>query len=56
MKHPSKLIDEFVAESLRVKAEFFEENKERIAQTAEVIAHGLRNGRKMMFDNNHRVA
>ena len=52
MKHPSKLIDEFVAESLRVKAEFFEENKERIAQTAEVIAHGLRNGRKMMFFGN----
>ena len=52
MKHASKLIDEFVAESLRVKAEFFEENKERIAQTAEVIAHGLRNGRKMMFFGN----
>jgi D-sedoheptulose 7-phosphate isomerase len=52
MKHPSKLIDEFVAESLRVKAEFFEENKERIAQTAAVIAHGLRNGRKMMFFGN----
>jgi D-sedoheptulose 7-phosphate isomerase len=52
MKHPSKLIDEFVAESLRVKAEFFGENKERIAQTAEVIAHGLRNGRKMMFFGN----
>ena len=52
MKHASKLIDEFVAESLRVKTEFFEENKERIAQTAEVIAHGLRNGRKMMFFGN----
>lgn len=52
MKHASKLIEEFVAESLRVKAEFFEENKERIAQTAEVIAHGLRNGRKMMFFGN----
>ena len=52
MKHASKLIDEFVAESLRVKADFFEENKERIAQTAEVIAHGLRNGRKMLFFGN----
>ena len=52
MKHASKLIDEFVAESLRVKADFFEENKERITQTAEVIAHGLRNGRKMMFFGN----
>jgi D-sedoheptulose 7-phosphate isomerase len=52
MKNPSKLIDEFVAESLRVKTEFFEENKDRIAQTAEVIAHGLRNGRKMLFFGN----
>jgi D-sedoheptulose 7-phosphate isomerase len=52
MKHASKLIDEFVAESLRVKAAFFAENKERIAQTAEVIAHGLRNGRKMLLFGN----
>jgi len=52
MKNASKLITEFVAESLRVKTEFFEENKDRIAQTAEVIAHGLRNGRKMLFFGN----
>jgi D-sedoheptulose 7-phosphate isomerase len=52
MKNASKLIDEFVAESLRVKTEFFEETKDRIAQTAEVIAHGLRNGRKMLFFGN----
>jgi D-sedoheptulose 7-phosphate isomerase len=52
MKAASQLIEEFVAESLRVKAQFFEENKERIAHTAEVIAHGLRNGRKILFFGN----
>ena len=52
MKPASQLIDKFVAESLRVKAQFFEENKERIAHTAEVIAHSLRNGRKILFFGN----
>src|SRR5215471_19367903 len=35
MKPASQLIDEFVAESLRVKEQFFEENKERIAHRKE---------------------
>jgi D-sedoheptulose 7-phosphate isomerase len=52
MKRASQLIDEFVAESLRVKTLFFQDNKERIAHTAEVIAHGLRNGRKMLLFGN----
>src|SRR5262247_2587485 len=52
MKPASQLIDEFVAESLRVKAQFFEANKERIAHAAEVIAHGLRNGGKILFFGN----
>jgi D-sedoheptulose 7-phosphate isomerase len=52
MRPASQLIAEFVAESLRVKAQFFEENKERIAHTAEVIAHGLRTGRKILFFGN----
>jgi len=52
MKAASQLIDEFVAESLRVKAQFFEANKERIAHAAEVIAHGLRNGGKILFFGN----
>jgi D-sedoheptulose 7-phosphate isomerase len=52
MKHASQLIDSSVAESLRVKAQFFQENKERIAQTAEVLAHALRNGRKVLFFGN----
>ena len=52
MKQAALLIDQFVAESLRVKAKFFEENKDRIAQTAETIAHGLRGGRKVLFFGN----
>jgi D-sedoheptulose 7-phosphate isomerase len=52
MKHAFQLIDGFVAESLRVKAQFFQENKERIAETATILAHGLRNGRKILFFGN----
>jgi D-sedoheptulose 7-phosphate isomerase len=52
MKDVSALIEHFVSESLRVKARFFEENKERIGETAETIAHGFRNGRKMLLFGN----
>ena len=52
MKRAAELIDQFVVESLRVKAQFFQDNKDRIAQAAETIAHGLRNGRKMLFFGN----
>src|SRR5437588_2478779 len=52
MKQASQLIDQFVSESLRVKAKFFDENKDRIVQTAETIAHGLRSGRKVLFFGN----
>ena len=52
MKHASELIDQFIAESLRVKSSFIIENKDRIAQTAEKIASGLRNGRKVLFFGN----
>jgi D-sedoheptulose 7-phosphate isomerase len=52
MKDVSALIEHFVSESLRVKARFFEENKERIGETAETIAHGLRNGHKMLLFGN----
>jgi len=52
MKDASALIDHFVSESLRIKARFFEENKGQIGRTAEAIAHGLRNGRKMLFFGN----
>ena len=52
MKHASGLIDQLVTESLRVKAAFFDENKEVIARTAETIAHGLKNGKKLLFFGN----
>jgi D-sedoheptulose 7-phosphate isomerase len=52
MKDATQLIDQFVAESLRVKARFFEENKDAIVRTAETIAHGLRAGHKVLFFGN----
>src|SRR5262249_4739861 len=52
MKRAFQLIDDFVAESVRVKTQFFQENKDRIAQTAAIIAHSVRNGRKILFFGN----
>ncbi len=52
MKHAGQLIDQLVSESLRVKSQFFDENKDRIAHAAETIARGLRNGRKVLFFGN----
>ena len=52
MKQAPQFIDETVAESLRVKSLFFEANKQRIAETAETIAHGLKNGHKILLFGN----
>jgi D-sedoheptulose 7-phosphate isomerase len=52
MKNAAELIDRFVAESLRVKSQFFQQNRDRIVQVAETIAHGLRNGRKVLLFGN----
>jgi D-sedoheptulose 7-phosphate isomerase len=52
MKDAAQLIEQFVSESLRVKAQFFKENKETIARTAETIARVLGNGRKVLFFGN----
>ena len=52
MKRAAQLIDDFVGESLRVKEQFFQENKDQIAKTAEIIAHALRSGRKVLFFGN----
>jgi D-sedoheptulose 7-phosphate isomerase len=52
MKQATQLIDQLVEESLRVKAEFFQLNKDRIVWTAEVITQGLRNGKKVLFFGN----
>jgi D-sedoheptulose 7-phosphate isomerase len=52
MKQAPQFIDETVAESLRVKSLFFEANKIRIAETAETIAHVLKNGHKILLFGN----
>jgi len=52
MKQAPQFIDETVAERLRVKSLFFEANKLRIAETAETIAHGLKNGHKILLFGN----
>jgi D-sedoheptulose 7-phosphate isomerase len=52
MKRAPQLIDEFVEESLRVKTQFFNDNKDLIAETAATIALGLRNGKKVLFFGN----
>jgi D-sedoheptulose 7-phosphate isomerase len=52
MKNAAQFIDRFVAESVRVKSRFFQENRDRIVYVAETIAHGLRRGRKVLFFGN----
>jgi D-sedoheptulose 7-phosphate isomerase len=52
MKQAPQFIAETVADSLRVKSLFFEANKTRIAETAETIAHGLKNGHKILLFGN----
>lgn len=52
MKGSAQLIEEFVAESLRVKERFFRENKELIVQVVETMAHGLLSGRKILIFGN----
>jgi D-sedoheptulose 7-phosphate isomerase len=52
MKRAAQLIDDFVGESLRVKAQFFQENRDQIVKTAEIIAHTLRSGHKALFFGN----
>lgn len=52
MKDATQLIDQCVAESLRVKSQFFAENAARIADTAEKISEGFRKGRKVLLFGN----
>jgi len=52
MKDSRRLIDHFVAESIRVKSEFFEKNADLIAETAEKVARALREGGKVLLFGN----
>jgi D-sedoheptulose 7-phosphate isomerase len=52
MKNAIQLIDDFVSESLRVKARFFSENGQRIADVAQKMSLGFRSGRKVLLFGN----
>jgi len=52
MKDSKRLIEHFVAESLRVKSEFFQSNAALIAETAEKMARALGEGRKLLLFGN----
>lgn len=52
MKDSKRLIEHFLAESLRVKSEFFQSNSALIAQTAEKMASALKEGRKILLFGN----
>jgi D-sedoheptulose 7-phosphate isomerase len=52
MKNAIQLIDDFVSESLRVKARFFSENGQRIADVAQKMSQGFRSGRKVLLFGN----
>jgi D-sedoheptulose 7-phosphate isomerase len=52
MKNSNRLIERFVAESVRVKTEFFRNNADQIAETARTIARALRDGQKVLLFGN----
>lgn len=52
MSNPQTLIEQFVAESVRVKIEFFQANGTLIAETAAKMADALRQGRKVLLCGN----
>ena len=52
MKDSKRLIEHFVAESIRVKSEFFDSNASLIAETAEKMALALKEGRKVLLFGN----
>ena len=52
MKNAAQLIEQMVGESLRVKSRFFEENRDRIVETAAKLAQVLKCGHKVLFFGN----
>jgi D-sedoheptulose 7-phosphate isomerase len=48
----SDLIHARVSQSIQVKTRFFADNAERLAQAAEIIAHGFQNGKKLLLFGN----
>jgi D-sedoheptulose 7-phosphate isomerase len=52
MKNAAQLVEQMVDESLRVKSRFFEENRDRIVETAAKLAQVLKSGHKVLFFGN----
>jgi D-sedoheptulose 7-phosphate isomerase len=52
MKNAAQLVEQMVGESLRVKSRFFEENRDRIVETAAKLAQVLKSGHKVLFFGN----
>lgn len=52
MKNAANLIEQMVDESLRVKSRFFEENRDRIVETAAKLVQVLKGGHKVLFFGN----
>jgi len=52
MKDSKRLIEHFVAESVRVKSEFFQTNATLIAETAAKMSLALKEGRKVLLFGN----
>src|SRR6187455_599316 len=52
MNNAAHLIEQMVAESLRVKSRFFEENCDRIVETAAKLTQVLKSGHKVLFFGN----
>ena len=52
MKNAAQLIEQMVRESLNVKSRFFEENRDRIVETAAKLAQVLKSGHKVLFFGN----
>src|SRR6266705_2528682 len=52
MTNAGQLIEQMVGESLRVKSRFFDENRDRIVETAAKLAQVFKSGHKVLFFGN----
>jgi D-sedoheptulose 7-phosphate isomerase len=52
MNNRGQLIEQMVGESLRVKSRFFEDNRDRVVETAAKLAQVLKSGHKVLFFGN----
>ena len=52
MKTPEEALDQCVAESHRVQADFFGKYRDRVLEVAETVAASLKSGKKILFFGN----